>query len=414
MDPTHGGPSQGIRNSIPELEKRNVRNEVVCLDDPASLFLGQDTFPIHALGPSKGPLNYSARLIPWLLKNLGCFDVVIVHGLWLYHSDAVRRALRTYRQKLLNHESNGHKVPKVYIMPHGMLDPYFQKAPSRRLKAMRNWAYWKLIECKVISQADGVLFTCEEELRLARQAFWPYTPQREINIGYGIAEPMPLQPAMQTAFLDKCPGLLSRPYILFLSRIHEKKGVDLLIKAYLAEIQKGTVIKKQGSEDFLENRATILSPECDTSQELPVLVIAGPGLESAYGKRMQELAAELPAATVLFPGMLSGAAKWGAFYGCEAFVLPSHQENFGIAVVEALACSKPVLISNQVNIWREIEAAGAGIIADDTLAGTQQLLARWLQLSSTQRQTMAQQAQKAYRTHFAVSIAAEKMAAALQ
>ena len=77
-------------------------------------------------------------------------------------------------------------------------------------------------------------------------------------------------------------------------------------------------------------------------------------------------------------GMLSGAAKWGALYGCEAFVLPSHQENFGIAVVEALACGRPVLISDQVNIWREIVEDGAGIAEADTEEGVEKLLRRFL------------------------------------
>ena len=61
--------------------------------------------------------------------------------------------------------------------------------------------------------------------------------------------------------------------------------------------------------------------------------------------------------------MLTGDLKWGALHAAEAFILPSHQENFGIAVVEALACGKPVLISDKVNIWREIEADGACLVA---------------------------------------------------
>jgi glycosyltransferase involved in cell wall biosynthesis len=77
--------------------------------------------------------------------------------------------------------------------------------------------------------------------------------------------------------------------------------------------------------------------------------------------------------------MLTGDAKWGALYGCDAFILPSHQENFGIAVVEALACGKPVLISNKVNIWREIEKDRAGTVRDDTVSGTKRLLDYWLQ-----------------------------------
>lgn len=64
--------------------------------------------------------------------------------------------------------------------------------------------------------------------------------------------------------------------------------------------------------------------------------------------------------------MLQGDVKWGAVHGCEEFVLPSRQENFAIAVVEALACGKPVLISDQVNIWREIAEDGAGLVGGDT------------------------------------------------
>ena len=76
---------------------------------------------------------------------------------------------------------------------------------------------------------------------------------------------------------------------------------------------------------------------------------------------------------VHWPGMLKGDAKWGAFAVSDAFVLPSHQENFGIAVAEALACGRPVLISDQVNIAPEIEADGCGIVEHDTLEGHHRL-----------------------------------------
>jgi len=103
---------------------------------------------------------------------------------------------------------------------------------------------------------------------------------------------------------------------------------------------------------------------------------------------------------------LSGDAKWGAFYGCEAFILPSHQENFGIAVVEALACGKPVLISNQVNIWREIESAGGGIVAEDSLAGTRELLKRWKDVSGN---ALGFKARQAFEKNFSIDRAAQRM-----
>ena len=85
---------------------------------------------------------------------------------------------------------------------------------------------------------------------------------------------------------------------------------------------------------------------------------------------------------------MTGDAKWGALRGCDAFILPSHQENFGVAVAEALACGRPVLISNQVNIWPEIEQEEVGLVAPDTLAGTEELLSRWLVLDEAERNAM--------------------------
>jgi glycosyltransferase involved in cell wall biosynthesis len=233
-------------------------------------------------------------------------------------------------------------------MPHGMLDPWFQRDPSRRLKAVRNFFYWWMAERHVVNDADALLFTCEEELRLARQTFGGYHPRREINVGYGIPEPPPFTESMRTAFLERVPGLGGRPYVLFLGRIHPKKGVDLLASAYL-QILKTEKLKT----DF------------------PDLVIAGPGWDSEFGRRVAAAVGAHP--KIHMVGMLEGEVKWGALYGCGAFVLPSHQENFGIAVVEALACKKLVLISKQINIWREILEDGAGFAATDDEQGVVQM-----------------------------------------
>ena len=383
MDPSSGGPCQGIRNIIPELHKAGITNEVVCLDDPAAEFLKTDDFPIVALGPAKGPWQSSPQLVPWLVENLARFDVVIVHALWLFHGYAARKALRIHKR------SKG-KVPRVYVMPHGMLDPYFQRAGERKLKAVRNWAYWKLIESKLINEADGILFTCEAELLLARQPFQPYHPKREINIGYGVQPPPPFNEEMKVAFKASCPGLGDQPYFLFLSRIHEKKGIDHLVEAYSNIYQ--------------------LYQRSNSLEMLPKLVVAGPGLDTEFGSKLESMANTLPGLkdAIFFPGMLTGAGKWGAFYGCEAFVLPSHQENFGIAVAEALACGKPVLISYQVNIWREIVETGAGIVADDNTAGAELLINSWMKLSHAGKLEMKGNATRCFQKEFTITSAADR------
>ncbi|MEO7535568.1 MAG: glycosyltransferase [Ferruginibacter sp.] len=388
MDPSSGGPCQGLRNIIPELEKLGIQNEVICLDDPSAPFIGTDSFTVHSLGPAKGPWRYSDRLIPWLVDNLERFDVVIVHALWLYHGYALRKAVQKINRT--NKSADKINLPRIYIMPHGMLDPYFQKTEERKLKALRNWVYWKFIESKVVNNSDGLLFTCQAELMLAREPFRPYHPQKEINIGYGVEAPPPFSETMRAAFLEKCDEVKDQPFILFLSRIHEKKGVDHLLEAY-AKIKHRT-------------KAT------NGVNALPKLVIAGPGMDTPYGEKMQAMVQETASlnGSVFFPGMLTSEAKWGAFYGCDAFVLPSHQENFGIAVAEALACSKPVLISDQVNIWNEIIKSGAGIVSKDNTEGVELLLNSWCSLPISAREEMGELALACYQKDFAVKPAAER------
>ncbi len=377
MKPETGGPCQGIRNSIPTLEKLGVHNEVLCFDGPDEEFLSHDNFPIHTLGPSKGPYSYSAKLPGWLRENLHRFDSVIIHGLWQHHSYGTYRAYRQYCK------TSDHRL-KLFVMPHGMLDPYFQRAKSRRLKAIRNYFFWKLLEHRVVEAADGLFFTCEQELLLAREPFSPYQPKSEINVGYGIVHPPALEKQHQEAFYARCPAVAGKSFFLFLSRIHPKKGVDLLIRAYtrLTEVNKN----------------------------VPHLVIAGPGLETPFGEFLQKGSQN---SKIHFPGMLKGAEKWGAFYSCDAFVLPSHQENFGIAVVEALACHKPVLISDQVNIFREIRSMGGGLVAADSEEGVYTLLHKWMDVSSAQKKRMEQKAYEAFQTYYSIEQAAQGIFRAL-
>jgi glycosyltransferase involved in cell wall biosynthesis len=399
-----GGVSQAVHTMASEIAKAGIMNEVVTLDvhDGSA---PKELFQVSRLGPSKSAWSYSKNLIPWLQQNLGKFDTIIVHGLWLYQTFAIRKALRMY----LRENTPEMRRPSLYIMPHGMLDPYFQRASQRKLKAFRNWLYWKVIESKVVNFADGLLFTCKEECVLAAVPFSPYRPKRELVIGLGVAEPPIFESFMKDDFRKICPEVRNKKYLLYLGRIDKKKGVDLLIKAYHKLISEPDSMPVLAKENAFTNSS--LSEGGSTQSAFPMLVIAGPGLELAYGKKLVDLvrASPLLRDKIIFPGMLMGEAKWGAFYGAEAFILPSHQENFGIAVVEALACSKPVLISKQVNICLEIKQEHAGIVDEDSEAGTYQLLNSWRKLSEVQRLQMEKQAKKCYEKHFALDAATSRL-----
>ncbi|MFD3002774.1 glycosyltransferase [Pontibacter toksunensis] len=408
LDPLTGGPCQVIRNIVPELESLGVTNEIVCLDSPKAPFIGKDLFKLYCFGPGKTSWCYSKTLLSWFSINVFRYDCIIIHGLWLYHSYAVSRAVQQLKNKKI---AGGGRVPKVYIMPHGMLDPYFQRAPERKLKALRNVFYWALIESKVVNEADGLLFTCQEELHLARETFKPYKPKQEISVGLGITAPPPYTLQMKRAFQEECPTLEGQPYFLFLSRIHRKKGLDLLLKAYKNVV--GALPEVQPV--FLDAGGNSITPNQQAITSFPKLVIAGPGEETAFGQEVRELVAssKVLQSAVIFTGMLSGDAKWGAFYGCEAFVLPSHQENFGIAVVEALACKKPVLITKQVNIWREIMKSGGALVVDDTPEEVYKLLKTWLDLSSDEKIILGQGARRAYESFFSINQFARRLVKAI-
>lgn len=370
MNPLSGGPCQGVRNlAAYAAEEGDAAIEVVCLDDPNSDYLSRESLCVHALGKGRKLWGYHPALQPWLETNLPRFDAVILNGLWQYHGYALSEMARRPAS------------PPYFLFPHGMLDPWFQRAPGRRLKALRNWFYWKLIEQYVIRNAEAILFTCAEEMRLARDTFRPYQPKCQVSVGFGASPPPPYQSDMEEAFLRACPATKDMPYLLFLGRIHPKKGVHFLIEAYAAVC-----------------RSTVGSP-------LPKLVIAGPGAEAPYGRMMQKLASQMcPPASVFWPGMLAGNAKWGALYNCEASVLPSNQENFGIAVVETLACGRPVLVSDQINIWREIKEDGAGLVGYNSVAGTTQLLLDWKNLAAEAKSNMAEQAEPCFQRHFSIEI----------
>jgi glycosyltransferase involved in cell wall biosynthesis len=224
-----------------------------------------------------------------------------------------------------------------------MLDPWFRV--SQPLRHLRKLTYWRLVEYRVVRDAAAVIFTCEEERRLGRTTFQPWKARREEIIPLGTHPPPAEAAELAKHFFERFPALEGKRLLLFLGRLHEKKGCDLLLAAFRR-----------------------------TKPPLH-LVFAGPGIDSAFGSRLRVLADGLP---VSFLGPLYERDKWAALAAAEAFILPSHQENFGIAVAEALASGLPVLISNKVNTWTEITAANAGFVEPDNADGTSRLIERWL------------------------------------
>jgi glycosyltransferase involved in cell wall biosynthesis len=370
VNPSGGGPIEGVNQLGATLECLGHAVEIASLDAPTASFLTGSPLPVHALGPSTSGYGFSARLVPWLRANRARYDAVVVNGLWQYHSFGAWRALRNS------------DIPYV-VYTHGMLDPWFKK--QYPLKHLKKWLYWPWAEYRVLRDAQAVLFTCEEERLLARASFWLYRCN-EVVVSLGTSTPRGNAPEAIASFYERYPDLRGKKLALFMGRIHPKKGCDLLVEAF----------------------AKVLAEQSEWH-----LVIAGPDSfrlqdelnERAEISRLQD--------RITWTGMLTGKLKWGALRAAEVFVLPSHQENFGIAVAEALAVELPTLISNKVNIWREVEADGAGIVAADTLDGTCKLLQSWMKMSEAEKRLMQQRARSCFEKRFEIRKAAENLEAVL-
>lgn len=365
VNPAGGGPIEFIRQVVQLHLRRGTDIEIISLDSPNDPWVKEFPCPVHALGPGFLSYGFSWRWIKWLRENRKKYDIVVINGIWQYSSLGAWLALKDT------------DTPYV-VFTHGMLDPWFkQRYPLKHLKKS---LYWPFAEYWVLKEAKAVLFTSEEEKVLSFESF-PIYECNQIVIGYGAASPPESAEALAKRLPELFPQLVSKRILLFLGRVHEKKGCDLLLEAFAKVADNQTLH----------------------------LVIAGPAM-AHYVEKLQHFASELGIADrVTWTGMVNGSTKWAALSNAEVLVLPSHQENFGVVVAEALGCGVPVLISNKVNIWHEILDSGAGFVAADTLEGTEELLRKWLNLDAQDRLKMKANAARCFERYFDVEIAFSRL-----
>lgn len=371
LDPSVGGVAPAVLSLSRGLARRGHKIDIVTLDDPAAPWLANNSqawtdLTVHALGVGSTRYRYSKQLLPWLRAHGGSYDCVVVNGLWQYMSFAAWRCL--------------HKTATPYfVFPHGMLDPWFKETfPFKHLK---KWLYWPWADYRVLRDAAAVIFTSEEERIQARKSFWLYRCHEAVS-PLGLESPSPISSQTKETFLARYPQLRDTRILLFLGRLHPKKGCDILIDAL---------------------------PHHSDPENVISLVLAGPD-QIGWEKYLRARVADLDMASrIVFTGMVQGETKQGALASADAFILPSHQENFGISVVEALAVGLPVLISERVNIWREIDEDRAGYVESDDLAGTTRLIERWLATSPAEREVMRANARKCFARRFEINHAAESL-----
>jgi glycosyltransferase involved in cell wall biosynthesis len=364
LDRRDGGPPEACLQLCRELGRRGHKVSIYSTDlnlkgAPTEEYDAAVTIKRFACKPR---LRYSPS-IPLafaLRRDIPSFDIVHINSLYTFPSTAAAHYCRRFRVLYL-------------LRPHGTLDPYIF-AHHRP----RKFVYERLIELRNLKNAAAIHFTAAEEMELARRC---------VPAIKGVVVPLGVHPREYDWNVSAKTSPASRyreeghRSILFFGRLNFKKGLDLLVKAF------GLVAR---THDDVR------------------LILAGPD-EDSYSVRVRRwLKEEGILSKARFAGMLTGKEKVALLHNADIFVLPSYSENFGLAVVEAMASGLPVVISNRVNIWREVAGANAGIVVNcDPTALAEGLMA--LLADSELRRTMGDNGRRLVRQRYDWKIAADQM-----
>jgi len=322
----YGGPASVVKDICKGLVSSSEGHEVTIyttnLDYPKGYLevetncpLEQDGYTIWYFHAELQFYGFSSQLFKKLLSSIKNFDMVEIHGIY------------RFPQTVAAYIARFHRVPYI-ICPHGALDPFLY-AQKRNYWLKR--LYEKNVDFPNLNHASAIHYTAEQEYELTKPLKLK-APHFVIPWGLHLEDYTACSKA--GSFKERY-GLDEKRIILYLGRLNFKKGLDILIDAF------GRLCKDHS----------------DT-----VLIIAGPDNEG-YSTQLRSWIAERDLQTqVVFTGLLLGQAKLDAFQDADVFVLPSYTENFGITIIEAMACGLPVVISDKVNIWREIQRAGAGLV----------------------------------------------------
>jgi glycosyltransferase involved in cell wall biosynthesis len=258
-------------------------------------------------------------------------DVIHLHVPW----DPICRQLGQLAQRA--------GVPYVVSL-HGMLDDWCML--QKRLKKR---AYLAMGGRRFLTQAAAVLCTAGGE----RDQSSKWYPKGRAEIVPYIVDTSPFVelpgPALARESFPELFAATDRPLVLFLSRLHEKKGLEKLIEAAAILRDRGVDVN---------------------------VAIAGTG-KPGYVQSLEQLGRRLGVDDRLFfIGFVGGARKLSLYEAADVFVLPTSQENWGLVLTESLGCGTPVITTRGTDIWPELEASGGAVIVDMTAQATAEAIAQ--------------------------------------
>jgi glycosyltransferase involved in cell wall biosynthesis len=370
LSPQNGGLSRAILDMCRELSRRGDKVAIYATDwdgdGRLNVPVNQPIFDEHGVERRYFPVwphgdyGFSLPLAAALRADMRGYNIVHIHLLYRFSSTVAAYYCRSYGKSYI-------------VSPHGGLDPYlfYHHGFRKRL-------YERLFDRMNLKGAAAVHFTAAEEMELAKSSGLEF---RGVVVPLGVRLNNRDAEEPGKSIHDLFPETRGRKTILFFGRITFKKGLDLLAKAF--------GLLARGRDDVH-------------------LLIVGPDEQGLKEKVRTWLRQEGVEAKATVAGMLLGKEKWSVLKGADVFVLPSYSENFGIAVVEAMAAGLPVVISNKVNIWREIAAERAGSVVNCDAGEVSRAIGELIN-DDRQRSAMGERALRLVRERFSWEVAGKRL-----
>ena len=353
LNPKYGGPSSAIIDNSLYLKSKGIKVDIITNDPKSSNFYKDNKLKVINIGSKYLPISFNPFLFFWILKNKGKYNNFVIHGIW---------ELNTLIAKLLLKKN-------YYVFTHGQLDPYFK---SEKVNILKKKIYWFFIEKKNLINSKSLLLTSDNEKKLLNKTFVNTDGIKKTVVEYGIKKPKFDKKKLEKKFLLKFRFLKNKKFFLFLGRFHKKKGCEILLNSM---------------EKILRNNKKIY------------LLMAGPS--NQYKTHLIKLSKELKIdKNIVWSDFLEEDLKWASIKKCEAMVLSSHGENFGISIIESLSMSRPVLITNKVNTASYIKKTKSGFVSNNTINSFYKILNNFLRLKNKSKEKMRKNAFNCYSKYF--------------